>query len=178
MILVLLGPPGSGKGTQAYEIKELLNIAHISTGDMLREAIKNNTEVGTKANEYMQAGKLVPDNIIIELINERTKQDDCKNGFMLDGFPRTVNQAKELDGILSQRGQVIDKVMNLEVSDDVVVERLSGRRTCRKCKSVFNVYTNQKPKQENICDKCGHKIQAPQGSCFLCENCGEFSGCG
>lgn len=157
MIVVLLGAPGSGKGTQATKLKDALGIAHISTGDILRESIKKGTPVGKKAKEYMEAGGLVPDSIIIEIIAQRIKEPDCKKGFILDGFPRTVKQAESLDGILKESNLKIDKVISMDVTDSIVIERLSGRRTCRKCGVNFHIKYNA-PSKENICDKCGGEL--------------------
>ncbi len=157
MNIILLGPPGSGKGTQAKEIIEKHRIPQISTGDLLREAVKNQTELGKQAKEYMDAGKLVPDEVVVGMVKERLQKDDCKNGFILDGFPRTVPQAESLDQTLSEVGKKIDKVVSIEVPDSEVVERLSGRRTCENCGTMYHVSFNP-PKQEGVCDKCGGKL--------------------
>ena len=129
MNLILLGAPGAGKGTQAAVISERLNIPQISTGNIIREALRSGTEMGLKAKSFMDAGKLVPDDVVIGIIKDRLQADDCKNGFILDGFPRTIPQAEALD----EMGVKIDKVIDIEVSDDVIVTRLSGRRVCEKC---------------------------------------------
>ncbi len=157
MNIILLGPPGSGKGTQAKEIIEKHSIPQISTGDLLREAVKNETELGKKAKEYMDAGKLVPDEVVVGMVKERLQKDDCQNGFILDGFPRTVPQAEALDQTLSEVGKKIDNVLSIEVPDSEVVERLSGRRTCENCGTMYHVKFNP-PKQEGVCDKCGGKL--------------------
>lgn len=152
MKLILLGAPGAGKGTQAEVICEKLNIPAVSTGNLLREAIKNQTELGLAAKEYMNSGKLVPDELVIGLLKVRLEQDDCKNGFILDGFPRTVPQAEALNGM----GVTIDKVISLEVADENITARLSGRRVCESCGATYHV--DYKPsKVEGICDKCGSK---------------------
>jgi adenylate kinase len=153
MVVILLGPPGSGKGTQAERIKNTLNVPHISTGDMLREAIKNNTPIGKEVKQYLDSGKLVPDETIINMISERISKADCKDGFLLDGFPRTINQAKGLDSLLKGLKRKIDKVINLAVSEDVLIERLSGRRSCAKCGTPYHV-AYKSPKKENTCDRC------------------------
>ena len=150
MKLILLGAPGAGKGTQAEVIMDHLNIPAISTGNIIREALKNGTEVGLKAKSYMDAGKLVPDEVVIEIIKERLAKDDCKNGFILDGFPRTVPQAEALDAM----GIAIDKVVDIEVADEKIAQRLGGRRVCSNCGASY--HTEYKPsKVEGVCDKCG-----------------------
>lgn len=149
MKLILLGPPGAGKGTQASILSEKLNIITISTGAMLRAAVKENTPLGQKAKNYLDNGQLVPDELVVSIVDERLKKDDCKNGFILDGFPRTVKQAEALDAVIE-----IDKVLSLEVDDDVIVERLSGRRECSKCATPYHILFNP-PKTEGKCDKCG-----------------------
>ena len=150
MNLILLGAPGAGKGTQAEVIMDHLNIPAISTGNIIREALKNGTEVGLKAKSYMDAGKLVPDEVVIEIIKERLAKDDCKNGFILDGFPRTVPQAEALDAM----GVNIDKVVDIEVADEKIAQRLSGRRVCANCGASYHI--EYKPsKVEGVCDKCG-----------------------
>lgn len=153
MNLILLGAPGAGKGTQAEKICEKLSIPAISTGNMLREAMANGTEMGLKAKSFIDAGKLVPDEVVIGIINERLKADDCKNGFILDGFPRTIPQAEALDNM----GVRIDRVIDIEVPDDKIASRLSGRRVCLKCGATYHT-AYKKPKQEDICDVCGEKL--------------------
>lgn len=153
MKLILLGAPGAGKGTQAEIICEHYSIPAVSTGNMIREALKNGTELGKKAKSYMDAGQLVPDGIVIDIIKERLAKEDCKNGFILDGFPRTVPQAEELDRL----GIEIDKVLEIFVPDEAIEKRLSGRRVCEKCGSSYHV--DYKPSKEaGICDKCGGKL--------------------
>ena len=152
MNLILLGAPGAGKGTQAEVICNTLHIPAISTGNILREAIKNETALGMEAKSYMDGGKLVPDEIVINILKERLAQDDCKDGFILDGFPRTVPQAETL----SQMGVEIDKVLDIEVPDEKIMQRLSGRRVCEGCGASYHL--DYKPsKVEGVCDKCGAK---------------------
>lgn len=154
MILILLGPPGAGKGTQAARIKEKYRIAHLSTGDMLRGAIAAGTEVGKQAKVVMDAGKLVSDDIIINLVEERTSEADCANGYLLDGFPRTLAQAEALDELLTRKGSKLDAVVEIAVDDDALIGRISGRYSCGKCGSGYHDEF-QKPKQEGVCDNCG-----------------------
>ena len=150
MKLIFLGPPGAGKGTQAQKICSALNIPQISTGDILRRAMKEGTETGLKAKSYIDAGKLVPDEVIIDIVKERLAMDDCSGGYILDGFPRTVPQAEALDGFA-----VIDSVIELDVADQVLVDRLSGRRVCLKCGATYHVsMLNGK----TTCDKCGEEL--------------------
>lgn len=152
MNLILLGAPGAGKGTQAEVICNTLHIPAISTGNILREAIKNQTALGLEAKSYMDGGKLVPDEIVINILKERLQQDDCQNGFILDGFPRTVPQAEALD----QMNIRIDRVIDIEVPDEKIAARLSGRRVCESCGASY--HTLYKPsKQEGVCDACGGK---------------------
>ena len=150
MNLILLGAPGAGKGTQAEVISEKLGIPQISTGNILREAVKNGTEMGVKAKGFMESGALVPDEVVIGILKDRIAEDDCKNGFILDGFPRTVPQAEALESM----GVNIDKVISLEVADETIQGRLSGRRVCEKCGASYHVEFNP-PKTEGVCDKCG-----------------------
>ena len=150
MNLILLGAPGAGKGTQAEVICEHLSIPAVSTGNMIREALKNGTERGLRAKSYMEEGKLVPDEVVIGIIKERLQQDDCKNGFILDGFPRTIPQAEALDSM----GVVIDKVIDIEVPDVKIVERMSGRRVCEACGASYHLLY-KKPEKEGVCGKCG-----------------------
>jgi len=148
----MLGPPGAGKGTYASRLTKILGIPHISTGDMVREEIKKQTDLGKRIKEYSDRGILVPDEIIIKLLAERLKKQDCKDGFILDGFPRTINQAEALEKIAK-----IDLVINLEVPDEIIITRLSNRLICNKCGAIYNLLT-LKPKKEGICDKCGGKL--------------------
>ncbi len=150
MKLILLGAPGAGKGTQAEIICQKKNIPTISTGNILREALKNGTEMGLKAKSYMESGQLVPDKILIGIIKDRIKEPDCENGFILDGFPRTIPQAEALDAM----GAGIDAVLDIEVPDEDIVTRMSGRRVCEKCGSSYHVLYKQ-PRVEGKCDNCG-----------------------
>lgn len=149
MKLIILGAPGSGKGTQTSRLKSMLNIPAISTGDIFRNEIKEGTELGKRIKKYLDSGQLVPDEIVIEVIKGRINQPDCKNGFILDGFPRTLEQARALDEIVK-----IDACINLAVPKEIIVKRLSARRTCRNCGEVYNLLV-LRPKVDNICDKCG-----------------------
>ena len=149
MNLILLGAPGAGKGTQAAVISERLNIPQISTGNIIREALRSGTQMGLKAKSFMDAGKLVPDEVVIGIIKDRLQADDCQNGFILDGFPRTIPQAEALD----EMGVVIDKVIDIEVPDDTIITRLSGRRVCEKCGRPYHLI-DLKPRVEGICDDC------------------------
>lgn len=153
MKLILLGAPGAGKGTQAEIISEHLNIPTISTGNIIREALKSGTEMGLKAKEFIESGKLVPDEVVIGIIQDRLAQDDCKNGFILDGFPRTIPQAEALD----RMGIVIDRVVSLEVADETIARRVSGRRVCLACGATYHV-DYKKPAVEGVCDKCGDTL--------------------
>lgn len=157
MRLILLGPPGAGKGTQAKNIVKAFNIPHISTGDIFRKNIAEKTHIGLKAKEYIDNGQLVPDDITIEICLERLNQQDCMNGFLLDGFPRTVRQADALEEFLKSRGLKLDAAINIIVPTDVLKRRLSGRRVCLNCGASFNVETNP-PKVEGICDYCSSKL--------------------
>ena len=157
MKIILMGPPGAGKGTQAEKLVELYQIPHISTGDMFRKAQKDGTELGLKAKEYMEQGQLVPDEVTVGIVRERLAEADCKDGFLLDGFPRTVQQADALDGILKDLGMVLDRVINIEVDKAFLVDRLTGRRVCRTCGATFHV-VNKAPKVEGVCDKCGGEL--------------------
>ena len=152
--MILLGPPGAGKGTQAAKIIEKYNVPHISTGDIFRENIKEGTPLGKKAQEYMNKGELVPDSLVIEIATDRLTKDDCKDGFLLDGFPRTVEQAEALDAFLTERGAKVDFVLDIDVAADILMERLTGRRVCKNCGATYHV-TNIPPKVEGVCDSCG-----------------------
>ena len=153
MKLILLGAPGAGKGTQADILCKELDIPTISTGNILRAAIKNGTPTGMKAKAYMDEGKLVPDNVIIGIITERVAEEDCKNGYILDGVPRTIAQAEALE----KAGIKFDDVISIEISDEVIMERMSGRRVCESCGASYHLVAVP-PKQEGICDKCGGKL--------------------
>lgn len=154
---ILLGPPGAGKGTQAVKIVEKYGVPHISTGDIFRENIKKGTELGKKAQEYMNRGELVPDDLVIEIATTRLLEDDCKNGFLLDGFPRTVYQAEKLDEFLAAHGSKIDKVLDIAVEKEELITRLTGRRVCKACGASYHV-VNIPPKTEGICDACGGEL--------------------
>ncbi len=151
MRLVLLGPPGVGKGTQASSIVKKYDIPHISTGDIFRENIKNGTALGITAKEYMDKGLLVPDELVVSIVKDRLSKDDCKEGFLLDGFPRTVEQAEALDSELSQMGIKLDKVVNIDADEDILIERVTGRRICKTCGATYHI-NNMPPKVEGICD--------------------------
>ncbi|MDI6735683.1 MAG: adenylate kinase [bacterium] len=157
MRLIFLGPPGAGKGTQSELISKKFNIPQIATGDILRQAVKNQTELGVLAKKYMDEGKLVPDDVIINLIKGRLLGDDCQMGFILDGFPRTVAQAEALTITLKEMGLSLDAVVNFSLKDELLIKRLCGRRVCKSCGYNFHVYY-QPPKEESKCDKCGGEI--------------------
>jgi len=154
MKLVLVGPPGCGKGTQAVLIREEFKVPQVSTGDILRGAVRDGTPLGVEADKYMSTGSLVPDELIINLMGERMTADDCQNGYILDGFPRTVAQAEALEKLLGETGQKLDAVVSIEVDDNEVVKRLAGRRQCKKCGDGYHV-TFKQPKSEGMCDRCG-----------------------
>ena len=153
MKLIFLGAPGADKGTQAEIISEHLNIPTISTGNIIREALKSGTEMGLRAKEYIDSGKLVPDEVVIGIIRDRLAEDDCRDGFILDGFPRTIPQAEALD----RMGIDIDCVINLEVADEIIAERVSGRRVCPVCGASYHI-ANKKPAVDGVCDKCGNTL--------------------
>ncbi len=155
--LVLLGPPGAGKGTQAVGIAKKYDIPHISTGDIFRKNIKEKTALGQRAKAYMDKGELVPDELVIELVQDRLLQDDCKKGFLLDGFPRTVLQAESFDKFLESENMNLTKVINLDVEASELVKRLSGRRVCEACGASYHVQ-NIPTKVEGVCDECGGKV--------------------
>ena len=164
MRLLIMGAPGAGKGTQAALIKEAYNIKHISTGDMFRKAISEKTPTGIEAKSYIDQGKLVPDSVTNKLVRERLSEKDCENGFLLDGYPRNLAQAEELDKILKDLGIKLDAVINVSVDNNFLIERITGRRTCTKCGASYHVSFN-KPKVEGICDECGSTlIQRPDDS--------------
>jgi adenylate kinase len=157
MNLILLGAPGAGKGTQAKAIVEKYGIPQISTGDMLREAVAKGTELGKKAKEYMDAGKLVPDEVVIGIVKDRLQEKDTEKGFILDGFPRTLAQAEALDKMLSELGKNIDAVVNVTVPEEEVVKRIVNRRSCKNCGAVYHLIYKP-PKEEGKCDKCGGEL--------------------
>lgn len=157
MHILLMGPPGAGKGTQAAELVKAFEIPHISTGDMFRAAIKEGTELGKKAKACIDAGQLVPDELTVGIVRERLAKDDCKKGFILDGFPRTVEQADALDGIMKEIGLTLTRVLNINVPASELIERAVGRRICKKCGATFHVKFNA-PKTEGICDDCGEPL--------------------
>jgi adenylate kinase len=161
MKLLIMGRPGAGKGTQAANIKDYYKIPHISTGDMFRAAMKNETKLGLEAKKYMEKGLLVPDEVTIGIVEERLLEDDCKNGFLLDGFPRTIAQAEALDAFLAKNGVKLDAVLDVNVPAEILVRRMVGSRVCKTCGATFHVEFNA-PKVEGICDNCGAKlIQRP-----------------
>ena len=153
MNLILLGAPGAGKGTQAEILCDRLNVPTISTGNMIREALKSGTEMGLKAKAFIEAGQLVPDEVVIGIVQERLAQDDCRNGFILDGFPRTIPQAEALD----RMGVIIDRVVDINVPDEVITRRVSGRRVCLDCGNTYHVET-KKPLKDGVCDRCGSTL--------------------
>ena len=157
MQLVLFGPPGAGKGTQAKFLSELLNVPHISTGDILRENVKKETALGLKAKSYMDKGELVPDKLLIDLIKDRLSQPDCRKGFLLDGFPRTIPQAVALDEILEDINKNLNGVVNIDVGSGELIRRLSGRRVCKSCGASYHVMFNA-PKVTGICDTCSGEL--------------------
>ena len=157
MKLIMLGAPGAGKGTQAKKIAEKYGIPHISTGDIFRANIKNGTELGNKAKSYMEQGLLVPDELTCDLVVDRIQQEDCSNGYVLDGFPRTIPQAEALKAALEKLGTTIDYAINVEVPDENIVTRMGGRRACLACGSTYHIVYNA-PKVEDVCDVCGAKI--------------------
>ena len=157
MKLIIMGPPGAGKGTQAALIKETYNIPHISTGDMFREAIKNQTPLGVEAKSYIDKGLLVPDSVTIGLVKERLANKDCQEGFLLDGFPRTIPQAEALNIILEELNIKLDAVVNIDVDDSILIDRIVGRRVCPVCKAGYHVKYLQ-PKVEGVCDECGGQL--------------------
>jgi adenylate kinase len=154
MRLILLGPPGSGKGTQANRLRDKFNVPKISTGDILRSSVQENSELGREAKRFMDNGELVPDEVVVDLIKERIQQPDCTSGYVLDGFPRTLVQAEKLDEMLSAVGEKLDVVVDLEVDHEEILVRLTGRSTCRDCGAMFHDTCNP-PEQEGICDQCG-----------------------
>lgn len=157
MRIILLGPPGAGKGTQAKNISSRYGIPHISTGDIFRENIKKQTYLGTEAKKYIDKGELVPDDVTVAIVEDRIKKDDCSLGFLLDGFPRTIEQANALSSITDSLGRKIDYVINIDVAKDELIERLTGRRVCSSCGASYHIKFNP-PKRDGICDICGGKL--------------------
>jgi len=155
--IVLLGPPGVGKGTQAKMLSEKFSVPQISTGDILRKAVSDKTPMGIEAKGFMDRGELVPDRVVVGIIDERLANGDCAKGFILDGFPRNVNQAQELEKIFKERGFLLNMVISIEASDAEVIRRLGGRRSCKECGEVFHLVFNP-PKKAGICDKCGEEL--------------------
>ncbi|MBU0477994.1 adenylate kinase [bacterium] len=157
MYIILLGAPGVGKGTLAEMIARKFGIFHLSTGDILRDNVNNETYVGNQAREYMDNGKLVPDDIMIQMVEGRVLEEDCKTGFILDGFPRTIKQAEALELIFDELNIVVDAILNLKASQEIIIERLSGRRTCKNCGEIYHI-KNIPPKVEDKCDKCADRL--------------------
>ena len=157
MKIIMLGAPGAGKGTQAIQIAEKYRIPHVSTGDLVRSNISNNTELGKEAKGYMDAGKLVPDELTVRMLFDRVSKDDCANGYVLDGFPRTIAQAEVLEAELAKRNDKIDYAIDVEVPDENIVKRMGGRRACVKCGATYHI-EHVPPKQEGICDHCGSEL--------------------
>lgn len=157
MNLIFMGPPGAGKGTQAKTITATFPIPHISTGDMFREAVAGGTPMGLKAKEYMDAGRLVPDEVTIGVVEERLAKDDCAKGFLLDGFPRTIAQAEALDAVLAAMGRKVDAVIDIQVPASILLERMTGRVSCKDCKEVYHLKFSP-PAQTGVCDKCGGEL--------------------
>ena len=157
MKIIMLGAPGAGKGTQAKKIAAKYEIPHISTGYIFRANIKNGTELGKKAKTYMDQGLLVPDELVVDLVVDRVQQEDCKNGYVLDGFPRTIPQAESLDAALEKLGEKIDYAVNVEVPDENIINRMGGRRACVGCGATYHVVYNP-TKVEGVCDACGEKL--------------------
>ena len=162
--VVLLGPPGAGKGTQATGIAKKYNILHISTGDIFRANVKEGTPLGVKAKEYMDKGLLVPDELVCDLVEDRVTKDDCKNGYLLDGFPRTVFQAEHFDAFLAKNNQKLSCVIDIEVAEDILLPRMIGRRVCRQCGKPYHV-TTMPPKTEGVCDVCGGEVYQRADDC-------------
>lgn len=157
MRLVLLGAPGAGKGTQAKKLIETFGIPQISTGDILRKAVADGTPLGKEAKSYMNNGELVPDSVVIGLVKERLAQDDCKKGYILDGFPRNTSQAQTLDNVLSSMNSPLDVALSVDVDKDILMKRLTGRRTCKGCQQMYNIHFSPS-KKDGICDKCGGEL--------------------
>jgi adenylate kinase len=157
MYLIFLGPPGSGKGTQSERIIEKYNIPHISTGDMFRQAVKDQTPAGQEAQKYMNEGRLVPDEVTIAIVKDRLSQEDCKKGYLLDGFPRTIAQAEALEKITKEIGNEVETVLNLVIDENVLLPRITGRRVCKSCGATYHIQ-NKPSKVEGVCDKCGSEL--------------------
>ena len=157
MKVIMLGAPGAGKGTQAVRVAEAFSIPHISTGDIFRANIKGGTELGKKAKAYMDAGQLVPDELVCDLVADRIQQEDCVNGFVLDGFPRTIPQAEALDAALSKLGQAMDFAVNIDVPDEAIITRMSGLRACLSCGATYHI-VYKAPKVADVCDTCGNGL--------------------
>lgn len=157
MLVVLLGPPGAGKGTQAEQLIERYDLVYISTGDILRAAVKNKTELGRQAQQYLAQGRLVPDDLVADIVAERLQESDCSRGVLLDGFPRTVGQAHFLDGALAEMERSIGRVILIEVEEEELISRLTGRRVCRDCGSNYHV-KHSPPQVRNVCDQCGGEL--------------------
>lgn len=157
MKIIMLGAPGAGKGTQAQMIADKYGIPHVSTGDIFRENVKNGTELGMEAKKYMDAGELVPDELTVKILLDRVAKDDCKNGYVLDGFPRTIPQAEVLDAEITKLGDKIDYAINVDVPDENIIRRMSGRRACLACGATFHI-EHIPPKKEGICDRCGKEL--------------------
>ena len=157
MKVIMLGAPGAGKGTQAVRVAAAYQIPHISTGDIFRANIKGGTELGKKAKSYMDAGKLVPDELVCDLVVDRIQQEDCKNGYVLDGFPRTIPQAEALDKAVEALGEKVDFAVNIDVPDEAIITRMSGRRACLTCGATYHIQFNP-PKKEGVCDNCGSEL--------------------
>ncbi len=157
MRLVLLGPPGAGKGTQARALQRILRVPQIASGDLLRAAVRDQTTLGQEAKAYMDRGALVPDHLVLGMIEERLRQPDARDGFILDGFPRTVAQAEELEKILSRGNGKLDKVVVITVADEEIIKRISGRRTCRSCGAMYHVIY-EPPRASEVCDRCGGEL--------------------
>ncbi len=164
MNLIMLGPPGAGKGTQAVRLAEAYSLPHISTGDIFRENVKAGTELGRKAKEYMDRGELVPDQLVIDIVADRLRRPDCEPGFILDGFPRTVAQADALKEILAGQGRAVDHVVNVNVPDEALIRRISGRRVCRECGVIHNVHFDPEPVGEE-CRECSGQIYQRDDDC-------------
>lgn len=157
MKVIMLGAPGAGKGTQAQMIAQKYNVPHVSTGDIFRANIKNGTELGMEAKKYMDQGLLVPDELTVRILLDRVAQEDCKNGYILDGFPRTIPQAEVLDKALTELGDAVDFAVNVDVPDENIVKRMSGRRACLSCGATYHM-EHIPPKQDGVCDKCGNEL--------------------